>query len=324
MMPRWWTRAFRAASVNIRCPQRSRGSKLSPMTSSPWSCARDGAALPTWEPGAHIDLALPNGLTRAYSLCGDPADRGRYRIAVLRERAGGGSEYVHGSLAVGDSVEVRGPRNNFVLEDAPAYRFVAGGIGITAILPMIVAAEHRRAEWSFLGLARTGRQAFRDALASLPGDRVRLIDTDVQGRPGIDVVTGPDDGQALLYACGPRGLLNGIADSGWPAERVRFERFQADQEMLDAPKHEFVVHLAKSGLTLEVPEDKSILDVVEEAGIPWPNSCREGTCGTCETAVLFGVVDHRDAILTEAERDMNDYAMICVSRALSSRLELEI
>jgi len=288
--------------------------------------AHDGAELPAWEPGSHIDLVLPTGEVRQYSLCGPREDRGHYRVAVLREPDGsGGSAYVHDRLAVGDRVEVRGPRNNFRLEEAPAYRFVAGGIGITAILPMVAEAHRRGAEWSLVYLGRGAeRLAFLDELAAYPADRVRIVPTTRDGRPSIASVTGPASPDALLYACGPSGLLADLAGSAWPEDALRFERFEPDAAALAAPREAFTVRLTQADLTLDVPADRSILDVVEGAGIAWPYSCREGTCGTCETRIVAGLADHRDAILTPAERKRNDYMMICVSRAASPTLDIEV
>jgi cytochrome P450/ferredoxin-NADP reductase len=288
--------------------------------------AHDGSELPAWEAGSHIDLVLPNGEVRQYSLCGTREQRGRYRVAVLREPDGtGGSSFVHDRLSVGDRVEVRGPRNNFRLEDAPSYRFVAGGIGITAILPMVREAERRGADWSLAYVGRgTERLAFLDEIAALPAERVQILTTARSGRPPITAVTGDASPGALLYACGPAGLLSALPTSGWPVDDIRVERFEPDAAALAAPREAFEVRLTATGATLAVPAEKSILDVVEEAGVAWPYSCREGTCGTCETRIVAGIADHRDAILTPAERARNDYLMICVSRAVSPTLELEI
>lgn len=288
--------------------------------------ALDGAELPSWEPGSHVDLVLPNGLVRQYSLCGDRADRSTYRVAVLREQDGtGGSAFVHQSIAVGDRIEIRGPRNNFDLRDAPAYLFVAGGIGITAILPMVVEAHQRGAEWSLMYIGRQEeRLAFLPDIAALPPERVRVIATERDGRPPMELILGGAQPGALLYACGPAGLLSALSASSWPEDTIHLERFEPDAAALAAPREAFEVRLTEANVTLAVPAEKSVLDVVEEAGISWPYSCREGTCGTCETRIVAGIADHRDAILTPAERKLNEYMMICVSRAISPSLELEI
>ena len=288
--------------------------------------ARTGGELPSWTPGSHVDLVLGSGLTRQYSLCGSTDDPSSYRIAVLREAQGtGGSAYVHDRLVVGDTLVVRGPRNNFELEDAPTLRFVAGGIGMTAILPMVREAQRRGADWSlvYLGRRRTGL-AFLDEITDLPAERVRVIATADEGRPSLAEIAGTYTSGARLYACGPASLLRALGDAGWPEDAIRTERFEPDAEALAAPRVAFDVSLSLDGRTLEVPVDKSILDVVEEAGIAWPYSCREGTCGSCETRIVAGRADHRDAILTPAERRRNEYLMICVSRAASPSLELEI
>jgi ferredoxin-NADP reductase len=287
--------------------------------------ARDGSTLPEWEPGSHIDLVLPGGLIRQYSLCGDRDDRGTYRIAVLREEQGtGGSAFVHDRLTMAEKVSIRGPRNNFALREAPSYLFVAGGIGITAMLPMVRDAERRGADWSLVYLGRDrDRMAFLDELSSLPAERVRVVASETEGRLSVaDILAGAREG-TQVYACGPGGLLTELVAS-WPEDDVHVERFEPDAAALSAPTEAFTVRLTGAGKTLDVPAEKSILDVVEDAGISWPYSCREGTCGTCETRIVAGSADHRDAVLTPAERRRNEYMMICVSRAASPDLSLEI
>jgi cytochrome P450/ferredoxin-NADP reductase len=287
--------------------------------------ARDGSALPEWSPGAHVDLVLPGGLIRQYSLCGDRADLSTYRIAVLREEQGtGGSAFVHDRLTMAERVSVRGPRNNFALREAPRYLFVAGGIGITAMLPMVREADERGVEWSLVYLGRSRkRMAFLDELSGLPAERVRIVASEEEGRvPVAEILAGAGEG-TQVYACGPGGLLTDLV-SAWPEDDVHVERFEPDAAALSAPTEAFSVRLTGVGRTLDVPAAKSILDVVEEAGIAWPYSCREGTCGTCETRIVAGSADHRDAVLTPAERRRNEYMMICVSRAASPELSLEI
>lgn len=287
--------------------------------------AHDGADLPSWQPGSHVDLVLPNGLVRQYSLCGPRDDHGRYRVAVLREQqGGGGSEFVHQSLSLGQRLEVRGPRNNFELEDAPSYHFVAGGIGMTAILPMVAEAERRQADWTLVYLGRSReRLAFLDELSAYSLERARLISTGTEGRPTIEEVLDGAAPRALLYACGPARLLDALASSDWPEDRIRFERFEPDTAAITAPADTFQAHLTQTGQTLEVPREKSLLDVMEEAGVTWPYSCREGTCGTCEARIVSGAADHRDAVLTSAERSSNEYMMVCVSRAAGPRIAIE-
>ncbi|MET7594436.1 PDR/VanB family oxidoreductase [Streptomyces sp. NPDC005481] len=284
----------------------------------------DGAELPAWEPGAHIDVVLGPGLERQYSLCGDPADRHGWRIAVLREPAGrGGSDHVHARLGEGDGVRVRGPRNHFPLEPAPRYRFVAGGIGITPILPMLAAAERAGAEWTLLYGGRThASMAFTGELARY-GDRVRIVPQDESGL--LDLaggLAGPPDG-TLVYCCGPGPLLDAVEEL-CPAERLRVERFSPKTPEVAGEDGPFEVVLERSGRTLTVTAGVSVLDAVRAAGVEVLYSCTEGTCGTCETDVLEGVPDHRDSVLTEEERAAGETMLICVSRCRGKRLVLDL
>ncbi|QRP43646.1 PDR/VanB family oxidoreductase [Amycolatopsis sp. FDAARGOS 1241] len=281
-----------------------------------------GAALPAWAPGAHLDLVLGPDLVRQYSLCGDPADRSVLQVAVLREPAGrGGSAHVHEKLAGGETLRVRGPRNHFALEPAPRYLFVAGGIGITPLVPMIAAAEAAGAEWRLLYGGRTrASMAFAEELRETYGDRVELVPQDERGLLDLDaaLAAAPD---AAVYCCGPEPLLAAMEQRCAPGS-LHVERFTAKPDT--EPKAAFEVQLAQSGRTLEVPADRSILSVVEESGVPVLSSCHEGTCGTCETGVLEGTPDHRDAVLTAAEREAGDVMMICVSRCAGARLVLDL
>ncbi|MGW5568724.1 PDR/VanB family oxidoreductase [Streptomyces tendae] len=283
--------------------------------------------LPAWEPGAHVDVILGPGLERQYSLCGDPADRAEWRIAVLREKDGrGGSAYVHGELRAGDEVRVRGPRNNFRLEPSPRYQFVAGGIGITPVLPMLAAAEEAGAEWTLLYGGRTRAQmAFRQELARY-GDRVTLVPEDESGL--LDVASVLDDLSldTLVYCCGPGPLLDAV-EARCPAGSLRVERFRPKEADGDAPagaEAEFDVVLARSGRTVVVPPGVSVLDAVRAAGVEVLYSCTEGTCGTCETEVVEGAPDHRDSVLTEEERAAGETMLICVSRCRGRRLVLDL
>ncbi|GAQ53963.1 PDR/VanB family oxidoreductase [Streptomyces acidiscabies] len=284
-----------------------------------------GDPLPAWEPGAHVDLLLAPGLERQYSLCGDPADRHEWRIAVLREVDGrGGSAYVHGELAPGDKVGIRGPRNNFPLLPAPRYRFVAGGIGITPLLPMLAAAEASGAEWTLLYGGRSRRSmAFTDQLLRY-GDRVTVAPQDETGAllelgPVLDELPG----DTLVYCCGPGPLLDAV-ESRCPSGALHVERFQPRTPQLGAINSEFEVVLERSGRTVTVGADVSVLDAVRAAGVEVLYSCTEGTCGTCETDVLEGAVDHRDSVLTAEEQEAGETMMICVSRCKGDRLVLDL
>jgi len=271
-----------------------------------------GEDLPKWAAGAHVDLLLDAGtLVRQYSLCGDPHDRSVWQIGVLREPAGrGGSAYVHDQVREGDELDVRGPRNNFELVSSPRYVFVAGGIGITPILPMAAAADEAGATWEFHygGRTRTS-MAFLDALDVLEartghGPRVTLHPQDEVGLIDLTRILGTPQPGTLVYCCGPEPLLKAVEAvcADWPAGTLHLERFAPKAQSERVLAGDFKVELTLSGQTLTVPPDKSILQVVEEAGITVLSSCQEGTCGTCETSVLECEGDHRDSLLTPDER----------------------
>ncbi|MFE7275516.1 PDR/VanB family oxidoreductase [Streptomyces sp. NPDC057623] len=283
-----------------------------------------GEELPAWEPGAHIDVVLGPELERQYSLCGDPRDRSAWRIAVLREPEGrGGSARVHEELGQGDKVRVRGPRNHFALRPAPRYRFIAGGIGITPILPMLAAAEAAGAEWSLLYGGRTRRSmAFAEELSRYGADRVTVAPQDETGLLDLaSVLDGVPEG-TLVYCCGPGPLLDAV-EARCPAGLLHMERF-TPKEQEGGENTEFEVELAQSGRTLTVPADVSVLDAVRGAGVEVLFSCTEGTCGTCETDVLDGTPDHRDSVLTAEEQESGETMMICVSRCRGKRLVLDL
>ena len=285
----------------------------------------DGAPLPPWQPGAHVELLLTVDGTptlRQYSLCGSPASDTEWQIAVLREADGrGGSVHLHDRCAVGDTVPVRGPRNHFPLVPAERYLFVAGGIGITPMLPMNEAAEAAGADWRlFYGGRTRSSMAFLDRLARY-GDRVRICPQDETGLLDLDSAVAGAGASAAVYCCGPEPLLAAIEQrcSAGFGGTLHVERFRASGAEGSAPAAGFEVELVRSGLTLQVPAELSILDVVEDAGVPIEPSCRQGTCGSCETRVLGGVPDHRDACLNETERAGGDIMLICVSRARGDR-----
>lgn len=288
-----------------------------------------GAELPTWEPGAHLALHLPNGIVREFSLCSDPEDHSGWTVAVLREPSSrGGSAYVHLELRPGDLVTVEGPRNNFHLEPAKKYLLVAGGIGITPILTMARDLERRGAAWSMLYAGRSGAtMAFVDQLTLLGGDRVRLhADDQAGGPPDLAEVLAPVDADTLVYCCGPEPLLKGVEQGLADAGCLRLERFKAPEPVAppaggDQP---FDIICAGSGKRVHVPVGTTALDALEQAGFDMPSSCTEGICGTCETKVLAGTVDHRDFLLSDEEKAAQDTMFVCVSRALTPELTLEV
>jgi ferredoxin-NADP reductase len=286
----------------------------------------DGAELPAWTPGAHVDLLLAPDLTRQYSLCGSPADRTRWRLGVLLAQDGrGGSRHVHQQLEAGVRLEVRGPRNHFPLVPAEHYLFVAGGIGITPILPMVAEAERAGADWTlFYGGRRRDSMAFVDELAAY-GDRVVLRPEDEYGLLDLATILAPRAATAV-YACGPEALLQAVERhcAAWPPGSLHVERFAAKPAEEGAEATGFEVVCQRSGITVTVPADRSILEVVQEAGVNALSSCLEGVCGTCETPVVEGAPDHRDSLLSDEEKAAGDYMMICVSRSSSPRLVLDI
>jgi ferredoxin-NADP reductase len=288
----------------------------------------DGTLLPGWEPGAHIDLLLGPGLVRQYSLCGDPASTSWWRIAVQREDAGrGGSVLVHERLNVGTSVVVRGPRNAFPLRPAPRYLFIAGGIGITPILPMLAAAQASGSPWQLVYGGRTGpSMAFAAELTARYPGRVTLVPQDEAGLLNLDTLLGQPVTGTHVYCCGPEPLIAAVESrcAAWPAGLLHVERFVPRKREACAGPASFEVILARSRLTLVVPPDASILTTVERAGVTVLSSCTEGTCGTCETTVLAGIPEHRDSVLSEAEQASCDVMMICVSRSLTPGLVLDL
>ena len=287
-----------------------------------------GLRLRDWSPGAHIDLVLPNGMTRQYSLCGDRWDPFTYRVGVLRESSGrGGSAFVHDELDVGDLVGVGGPRNNFALVPSEKYLFVAGGIGITPLLPMVAQAELLGADWRLLYGGRTrASMAFLDELSAY-GDRAHVVSRDERGlRHHLPEFLGSPRPGVAIYSCGPAALLAAMetACAGWPAHTLRTERFVADELGGPVRTSSFEVELARTGTTVTVTPSTTVLEAVGAAGVDVLSSCRQGICGTCETTVLKGVPDHRDALLDDAERLANDCMFICVSRSRSDRLVLDL
>jgi ferredoxin-NADP reductase len=272
----------------------------------------EGTDLPRWEPGAHLDLVLPSGLVRQYSLCGDPEDTSSYTVATrLVENGRGGSREVHEQVTEGMELEVRGPRNRFPLVEAESYVFVAGGIGITPLLPMLRSLPDGT-PWRLLYAGRDrASMPFLEEVEKLGGDRV----TTVEGVPDLDALE-VDEG-AVVYCCGPEGLMAAVAER-FPD--VRLERF-APRTSSDG-NTEFEVELRRSGRTLTVPADSTVLAALRRELPDTAYSCEQGFCGTCQQRVLEGEIDHRDELLTDTERA--DSMLICVSRARSGRLVIDM
>ncbi|WP_030562826.1 PDR/VanB family oxidoreductase [Streptomyces aureocirculatus] len=275
--------------------------------------------LAPWEPGAHVDLSLPNWLTRSYSLCGDPADEEHYRVAVRHDPLSrGGSEYIHHYLRPGRALQVSLPRNHFPLLPAPRYLFLAGGIGITPLLPMLSAAVAADIP---AGLVYVGRSAsampFAEELRSRHGGRVRLVATREDGRPDLTALASDLAPGTLVYCCGPAPMI-AAAQAAFPAGQLHTERFRPAARVF--PENTpFDAVCARSGRTVPVPADQSLLDALNRAGLPVPGGCREGVCGSCELTVLSGGPEHRDDIGAPKGRM---YA--CVSRALTPELVIDL
>ena len=289
--------------------------------------ALDDAALPPWSPGAHVDMLLPNGLVRQYSLCGRRDDAHRWRFGVLREENGrGGSAYIHDHLKERDVIRLRGPRNNFELVPASSYLFIAGGVGITPLLPMIHTVAEGGVPWIlFYGGRSRAAMTFTDEVTRFSAQTV-LWPQDQCGLLDLDRFLAAPKAGSHIYCCGPEPLIAAVEDrcraSGCLGS-LHVERFKAAQDPC-AENRVLTVVLRRSNKTVQVGAAESILAAVERAGLRPPFSCREGTCGTCETMVLAGSADHRDAVLTEAERQSGRTMMICVSRCLGPVLELDL
>ena len=289
-----------------------------------------GHDLPAFTAGAHIEVHLANGIVRSYSLANSPAEGNRYEIAVNKEVSGrGGSGFMHDQVHVGARLRISAPRNNFALrEEAEHSVLIAGGIGITPLRSMIARLRALERPWSLLYAGRDrDSMAFLEEFARLRelGHAIRIhSDAEAGAPPDLQGVVAKAPPSAHFYCCGPRPMLAVFeaATSQLPAERVHVEYFAGSQA--PALAGEFSVELARSGRVLQVPAGTSILDTLLDAGVNVPYSCMEGVCASCETRVLAGVPDHRDAILSRAERDANDRMMICCSGARTPRLVLDL
>jgi ferredoxin-NADP reductase/DMSO/TMAO reductase YedYZ heme-binding membrane subunit len=286
--------------------------------------APDRGPLPRWEPGAHIELILDSGRRRQYSLCGDPEDRHSYRIAVLQLPAGrGGSIEVHTSTRAGQLITVQGPRNHFPLVPSQAYLFVAGGIGITAVLAMVAHLATTGGEWKlvYAGRSRAG-MAFIDEISALGPDRVDVVPSDERGRPDLNDIIGSAAAGTAVYCCGPGRLLTAVREqvADRPDLTLHTELFAGGGHSGGAS---FEVELQRTGRTVKVPGDRTVLQAVRAVLPTVAASCEQGICGACRTTVLAGEPDHRDGSLSSADRAAGAM-LICVSRAYSERLVLDL
>jgi tetrachlorobenzoquinone reductase len=288
--------------------------------------AKDGKDLPPFEPGAHVDLHLGDGLLRQYSLCGDPAERRLYRIGVREINAGRVSRHIHRNLRPGALLRMSHPRNNFAFVASSRYLFIAGGIGITPLLPMMRVATGAGAAWSLLFCTRSIAQApFLDETKAYGGE-VCLYASQAGARLDVTQHLAEVKPDTTIYCCGPESLMTAVeaASAHWPEGTVRFEWFAPRARPEDQVLGGFRVICARSGLSLDVMPEESILQVLTDAGIEVARSCQQGVCGTCEVRVLEGEVDHRDSVLSAAERASNRVMMTCVSRSRGASLVLDI
>jgi len=301
--------------------------------------ASDGGLLPAWQPGAHIELVLevsagaPNGMDddimlRHYSLCSDYLDRTHWKVAILREERGrGGSMFIHNQLSQGSTIKVSNPRNHFPFSPRKKCLFIAGGIGITPLLAMLQQADTENLDWQFVYLSRErSRMSYLDTLANYDQSRITLHGDKKDGFIDLPSLLATCDAETSVYSCGPKPLLDALElldeQQVNPTWSLDIERFAANP--VDTSGNAFDVVINSTGQRIQILNGKSALDVLREAGIKIPVSCRDGVCGTCETRVLSGIPDHRDSVLTEEERADNDYMMLCVSRAISSEVVLDL
>jgi vanillate O-demethylase ferredoxin subunit len=293
----------------------------------------DGDTLPAFDAGAHIDIHITDGLVRQYSLCNDPRERHRYVIGVLHDPASrGGSRTLHEEIREQQVISISAPRNLFALEPAASrHLLLAGGIGITPMLAMAHELSRRGAEFELHYCFRSKeRAAFLAALANAPfADRIYLHDDSGPASQKLDagaLLGSPADG-THLYVCGPAGFMNHVLDSadaaGWSKACVHREFFAA-APVDHGQDTAFDVELARSGQVFRIPADRSVFEVLDEAGIEIETSCEQGVCGSCVTRVLAGTPEHRDQFLTAAEQAANDRFTPCCSRARSPRLVLDL
>lgn len=290
----------------------------------------DGQPLPPFEAGAHVCVTTPSGLQRRYSLCNAASARDHYLIAVKRDaEGGGGSVSMADGVQVGDRLPVSAPENYFPLvQDAHRYLLIAGGIGITPILPMVHELRERNADFHVVYCSRMPETtAFLDELSHEDlkgrvtvhhnhGDRDRSL--------ALDAIIAEQPEGTHVYCCGPRRLMQAVREltGRWPSSMVHFEDFGTSVFPDAADDAGFSVRLARSNMTIPVAPDVSILEAVRQKGIPAPSSCESGTCGACRTRLISGVADHRDYVLDEDEQASE--IMICVSRALCKELVLDL
>lgn len=297
----------------------------------------DRKPLPDWDPGAHLELKLPSGIVRQYSLTGVSKAADEYVIAVLHEPNGrGGSREVHAANLVGRTVQVRGPRNLFRLVPSSKFLFIAGGIGVTPLLPMAAQISSQGRPWKFFFGGRSRQtMAFSDELLALPGGTVTLVPQDTQGLLDVPAILADADEYTAVFVCGPEALLEVVQRvyrEIFPSGTLHLERFTptpaASEEGSPTSGQDglssYTVELRRTGKTVEVTGGRSVLEAIRELVPGAASSCEQGFCGTCETPVLEGVPEHRDTVLSDEERAESATMMICVGRSQTPRLVLDL
>src|SRR5258706_4822609 len=294
----------------------------------------DGLPLPPFSAGSHIDVHLPDGITRQYSLCNDSGESHRYLIGVLRDPASrGGSKAMHDAVNVGDVLQISTPKNHFALShDATRSLLLAGGIGVTPILCMAERLRFARAAFEMAYCTRSAeRTAFRHRIAASGfASRVRFHHDDRPAEQKLDparLLARPEPG-THLYVCGPKGFMDAVLstarESGWPEWQLAYEFFSAPPGVASAEDRGFKVKLASSGRVVLVPPDRTVVDALSAAGIEIPTACGQGICGTCLTRVIDGEPDHKDLYLSPQEQAGNDQFLPCCSRSKSAMLVLDL
>ncbi len=293
--------------------------------------SEDGRPLPRWSVGSHIDVECGKpDITRQYSLCGDPGQTSHYEIAVLADpESRGGSRWIHETVCAGARLKIRGPRNHFPMDEGPTKSiFLAGGIGITPLMAMAQKAKELGQEYEIhYSGSRRSSMAFLDILESMHADRLHTHISEGGQRISFQSLFLLPRENTKIYACGPKRMLDEVERScaHWPEDSLSIERFESATEKLDPSKEKsFEVELRDTGMVIRIASDQTVLAALRQANIDVPSDCEEGLCGSCEVNVLSGDVDHRDSVLTRAEREANGKMMVCCSRALGGKLVLEL
>ena len=293
----------------------------------------DGRPLPAFTAGSHVDVQVPGGLVRQYSLANDPLETHRYVIGVLREpQSRGGSAAMHDAVAVGDLLRISPPKNHFALDQGARRTLLfAGGIGVTPLIAMAETLQHLGAEFEMHYCCRSpARTAFAARIggsAFAPRVQFHFDDGPAGQRLDLHGALGPVRDDTHVYVCGPGGfmdfVLGGARDAGWAPAQLHSEYFAAPAQDTSGDTA-FAVRLASTGRVVDIPADVTVVRALADAGVPVPTSCEQGVCGTCLTRILEGRPDHRDAYLTDEERARNDQFLPCCSRAKTPLLVLDL